>query len=460
MAFADLRGSTASGAASPCTMMEAPRSARKIRERDMIAWRFAALLFVIGSGLGASPSTRAEDVTLNVWSHEADEDAKVAFRELAAKNLEAAHPGVHVKITWYEKNPSRRSEDGVACGTRPRCPLCRTRLDGVCRSRVSGAARRPDRLEQHRALGTRGLGVQWQDLWRPARGLYERDYYNKDLLKKLGVELPANAQFTQSQFLDLVKKAKAAGITPIAQGVGDRPFPGAYILGEALLRKLGKEDYRKLWTGSLSFEDPRVVDVFKWTKELVDAGAYPKNFMTLKLGELHYYFYTKPGALMLPMGSWTRDAPSCRRTREARPRTSRLESCSIPRWMAARATSARPPRSAPASPSTRPASTRMSPPSSSTPCRHRRWANAGSRPSIYRPAIKADVKSFSGPYAAYFTELMERQKGADYFIGGPRDLTRGECKDSFAQVMNSAFPGGLLPVDQAIKMMNAACFKG
>jgi hypothetical protein len=27
-------------------------------------------------------------------------------------------------------------------------------------------------------------------------------------------------------------------------------------------------------------------------------------------------------------------------------------------------------------------------------------------------------------------------------------------------VMNSAFPGGLLSVDQAIKMMNTACFKG
>src|SRR5439155_19379088 len=35
-----------------------------------------------------------------------------------------------------------------------------------------------------------------------------------------------------------------------------------------------------------------------------DAGAYPKNFMTLKLGESHYYFYSKPGALMLPMGSF------------------------------------------------------------------------------------------------------------------------------------------------------------
>jgi hypothetical protein len=27
-------------------------------------------------------------------------------------------------------------------------------------------------------------------------------------------------------------------------------------------------------------------------------------------------------------------------------------------------------------------------------------------------------------------------------------------------VLNSAFPGGLLPVDQTAKMMNAGCFKG
>ena len=74
--------------------------------------------------------------------------------------------------------------------------------------------------------------------------------------------------------------------------------------------------------------------------------------------------------------------------------------------------------------------------------------------------VKTDVEQFTGPYAAYFTELMERQKGAKYFIGMPRDIVTGQCKDAFAQVMNSGFPGGLLTVDQAVKMMNKACFKG
>ena len=55
---------------------------------------------------------------------------------------------------------------------------------------------------------------------------------------------------------------------------------------------------------------------------------------------------------------------------------------------------------------------------------------------------------------------MERQKGEDYFIGQPLDLVQGQCKDSFGQVMNAAFPGGLLSVDETLKKMNAACFKG
>jgi multiple sugar transport system substrate-binding protein len=285
-------------------------------------------------------------------------------------------------------------------------------------------------------------------------------YYNKELLKKLGVELPANGQLTQSQFLDLVKKAKAANITPIAQGVGDRPFPGAYIVTEALLRKLGKEDYRKLWTGKLSFEDPRVVDIYKWTKELVDAGAYPKNFMTLKLGESHYYFYSKPGALMLPMGSWYTGRAFVPEDKGGQPKDFPLGIMQFPAMDGGACNQCK----------TSAIGASFGINSSS---KHKNVAaeflNAMSTPemgkmwieTIYlQTGIKADVKSFSGPYAAYFTELMDRQKGADYFIGGPRDLTSGQCKDTFAQVTNSAFPGGLLPVDQAIKMMNSACFKG
>jgi hypothetical protein len=82
------------------------------------------------------------------------------------------------------------------------------------------------------------------------------------------------------------------------------------------------------------------------------------------------------------------------------------------------------------------------------------------RDRLLQTGIKADVKQFSGPHAAYFTELMERQKGSKYFIGQPRDMVTGECKDAFAQVLNPGFPGGLLSVDQTVQAMNKACYKG
>ncbi len=264
-----------------------------------------AALVALASLFGAAPKASAEDVTIEVWSHEADEPAKVAFRELAVKNFEKSHPGTKVKITWYEKNPLGAAlKTALPAGKGPDVFYVE-----------------PDQTEYITAGYIVPLDdlVNWNNIEPWARKVWTHNgktygipqeaytvelYYNKDMLKKLGVALPANAQFTQAQFLDLVKKARAAGMTPISQGVGDRPYPGAYITVEALLRKLGPDDYQKLFTGKLSFADPRVVEVLKWVKELADAGAYPKNFMTLKLGESHYYFYSKPGALTLPMGSF------------------------------------------------------------------------------------------------------------------------------------------------------------
>jgi len=421
----------------------------------------AALLMGLTVAVPAPHGAHAEDVTLNVWSHEADEDAKVAYRELAAKNLEKAHPGVHVKITWYEKNPLLAAlKTALPAGQGPDVLYVE-----------------PDWTEYVDAGYLEPLDnlVDWNNIEPWARKVWTHNgktygvpqeaytneiYYNKDLLKKLGVELPANAQFTQAQFLDLVKKAKAANIVPIAQGVGDRPFPGAYILGEALLRKLGKDDYGKLWDGKLSFEDPRVVDVFKWTKELVDAGAYPKNFMTLKLGESHYYFYTKPGALMLPMGSWYTGRAFVQEDKGGQPKDFPLGVMQFPAMDGGACNQCKT-SAIGASFAINAASKHKDIAAEylnamSTPEMGKRWIE-----TVYlQTAVKTGDLQFTGPYAAYFTELMDRQKGAKYFTGMPIDILTGQCKDSFVQVMNKAFPGGLLSVEEAVKMMNQGCYKG
>src|SRR5205823_5823607 len=70
--------------------------------KQIVRMQLAA--FAVMLTLGVGTVAKADDVTLTVWSHEVDEPAKVALREKAARNLEQSHPGVHVKITWYEKD--------------------------------------------------------------------------------------------------------------------------------------------------------------------------------------------------------------------------------------------------------------------------------------------------------------------------------------------------------------------
>jgi multiple sugar transport system substrate-binding protein len=420
----------------------------------------AALVIATAFG-GTMPKVAAEDVTLTVWSHEVNEPAKVEFRELAARNLEKSHPGLHVKITWYDKNPLTAAlKTALPAGQGPDVFYVE-----------------PDQTEYITGGYAAPLDdlVNWNNIQPWARQVWMHDgktyglpqeaytnelYYNTALLKKLGFALQANAQFTQSQFLQIVQKARAAGITPIAQGVGDRPFPGAYILGEALLRKLGPDDYRRLFTGKLSFRDPRVVAVFTWVKQLVDAGAYPKDFMTLKLAESHTYFYRKPGALMLPMGSWYTGRAFVPEDKGGQPKDFPLGIMQYPAMDGAACNNCKT-AGIGASFAINTASKHKQEAAEflnamSTPEMGKRWLE-----TIYlQTAMKVTVSKFGGPYAGYFAELMKRQQGVQYFIGMPRNLITGQCKDTFEQVMNSAFPGGLLTVDKAIPMMESACYKG
>lgn len=418
------------------------------------------LMLTLAVALLIPSMARAGQSTLTVWSHEADEPAKVAFRELAARTLEKQHPGLTVKITWYEKGGLYTAlKTALPAGQGPDVFYLE-----------------PDQTEYitNGYIIPLDSLVDWSKIYDWARKVWTIDgktwglpqeaytdelYYNKDLLKQLGFSLPANAQFTQQQLLDIVKKARAANITPIAQGVGDRPYPGAYVLAESLLRKLGTDDYGKLLHGQLSFEDPRVVAVFTWVKELVDAGAYPKNFMTVKLGESHYYFYQKPGALMLPMGSWYTGRAFVPVDKGGQPPEFPLGIMQFPA-MAQGACPECKTLAVGASFAINAASKQKEVAAEflnvmSTPEMGARWIE-----TVYlQSAVKTDVGAFSGPYAAYFKELMARQQGAKYFIGMPIDILKGQCKDTFVQVMNSAFPGGLLTVDKAVGMMNQGCYK-
>src|SRR5438552_18181435 len=137
---------------------------------------------------GGLTAASGQHVTLEVWSHEADEPAKVAFRELAAKNFEKSHPGTKVKITWYEKNPLNAAlKTALLAGKGPDVFYVE-----------------PDQTEYITANYIVPLHdlVNWSNIEPWARKIWTHNgktygipqeaypvelYYNKDMLKQLGV---------------------------------------------------------------------------------------------------------------------------------------------------------------------------------------------------------------------------------------------------------------------------------
>jgi len=421
-------------------------------------WLFLALATM---GLAMIPHTAiAGETTITLWSHEADEAAKVAWAETAVKHFEAKNPGVKVKITWYQKEPLYAAlKAALRAGQGP--DIFYTEPD------QSEYIDNGFLLPLNDLLNWNNVEPWAKEVWTYngkvyglAKEAYTVEmYYNKDWLKKLGVTLPSGGQFTQAQFLDLVKKAAAANMTPIAQGVGDRPYPGAYILHESLLKKLGRADYGKLMGGTLSWKDPRVAAVFTWVKQLVDAGAYPKSFATLKLGESHYYFHTKPGALIFPMGSFYTGRAFVPEDKGGQPENFPLGVMNFPAMEGGACNQCKT-LAAGGSFSINAATkypklaggllNEMATPEMGT-----LWLS-----TIYlQSGIKGDSSKVTGKYAAYFRELADRNKGAEYFIGDPIDFLKGQCREAYTQVMNTAFPGGLLTVDKAVDMMDQGCAK-
>ena len=410
-----------------------------------------------------APIVQAQETTITMWSDEADQPSKVAWREMAARAFEKKNPGVKVKITWFDKPALYAAlKTALRAGQAP--DIFYDEPDQV-EYITNGFLLRLDDLVEWRSIHewARKVWTHGGKTYALPQEVYTVElYYNKELMKKLGVDLPPNGQVNQAQFLDIVKKAAAAGTTPIVQGVGDRPYPGAYVLEETLLKKLGRDDYGKLLAGKLSYKDPRVVQVFTYVKSLVDAGAYPKSFATLKLGESHYYFHTKPGGLMFPMGSWYTARAFVSPDKGGQPASFPLGVMSIP---AVEGDASAPECKTLAVASELRDVFEAPPPRNA---RARCWLarrHGDARPGaswlehvLLQTAIKTDLREGPGASTRPTSRSFGRpQRRAPVLHRDAAATTcRGSARDTFVQVHEPALPGGLMTVSDAAPRWIAA----
>ena len=424
-------------------------------------FRDIGLAVLTAASLAGAGAAFAQDKQITMWSNWPDEPAKKDWVTARVKDFEAANKQCSVKLSFIPKaDIYTQAKSAVRTGQAPDIFY----MEPDQPEFLAGGFLEP--LDAYVDLAS--LEDWAKPAWTskgkvygvPVEAYTLELYYNKDLVKKIGIDVPASFQLSQGQFTDLVKKGVAAGITPISAGVGDRPFPGGQLLFESLLRKLGSEDYGKLLEGTLSFKDPRVAEVMNWVKELVDAGAYPKSFATLKLGESHFYFYNTPGSLTFPDPSWFTGRAFAPPEKGGMPANFPLGIMQFPAMDKGDCPNCKTLAVA--------GSFVMFSKGKNKDCagallKSMATVENGTKwmgEVALQTGLKSDTAKIDSPQKAYFAELNARNTGVKYFFGTPLLYYRAKCADTYVQVMNNAFPAGLLSVKEAAEKMDAACLKG
>jgi multiple sugar transport system substrate-binding protein len=399
----------------------------------------------------------AADTEITLWSHYAAEIPKRSFIEQTIAEFEAANPGVKVNATFYEKTALFAAlKTALRAGQGPDVFYAE-----------------PSQTEYIDAGFLLDLAdLNWDQVKPWAQEAWTHDgvsfglpieawtielFYNKDMMSDLGISLPENLQLSSEDFEKAVGAAIEAGIVPMSLGVGDRPFTGAPLIHEALLKKLGVEEYTKLIEGNLDWKDPRVLDTLNWITGLTSNGLLPKTFATLKLAEAHTYFHTKPGTLMFLNGSWYTSRAFNTPEKGGQPADFPLGIMQFPEVPGAVCNECR----SIAVGGSYVANADTEHPevvidfmnAFLTPDSGNRWLDQ----VMVQTGIKADPSTIKNPRAAdYFSMIDKTNEGNKYFFGIPLFNLSGKPKEVFTQVFNNALPAGNITVEEAVKLMNAA----
>jgi raffinose/stachyose/melibiose transport system substrate-binding protein len=127
-------------------------------------------------------------------------------------------------------------------------------------------------------------------------------WYNKELCEKAGVD-PSEIKYWED-FLEAVKKCKAAHITPIAVG-GSEKWPLQFYPAVLMMRILGKDGMASAYKGNNGgFAGPDVLKAWKMYKELCDLDPFQEGFQKTTTREAVGFFHDGKAGFHLQAGVW------------------------------------------------------------------------------------------------------------------------------------------------------------
>ena len=258
----------------------------------------------------ATDTAAPKPVTINWW-HISTKDPGLSFWQKMANDYMAAHPNVTIKITVLENEAFKTKLTTVMqSGEVP--DIFQSWGGGDMNSQVAAG------LLQDITPALDADGGAWRGTFAPgALAVYSYQgknygvpwdmgmvgwWYNKDLFTKAGI---ANPPTTWTEFLADVNALKAAGITPISVGEGDK-WPGMHIWSYLATRIGGQAAFDAAYTQKGSFTDPAFVQAGEKLKELIALQPFQPGYLNATHDEMQATFGNGKAAMELS-GQW---APS------------------------------------------------------------------------------------------------------------------------------------------------------
>jgi raffinose/stachyose/melibiose transport system substrate-binding protein len=294
-------------AATPAPATQAPAAAQPTAAPKPTEAPKATEAPVATEAPKATEAPMAEPVTVKWWHISTAAEHKALWQAMADEYM-AAHPNVKIEITVLENEAFKSKLTTVMQSGEP--PDIFQSWGGGVMNEYANAD-----LLQDITPALDADGGAWRNTIAPgALGVYaykDKNYgvpwdmgmigfwYNKALFKKAGIE---NPPATWTELLDDVKKLKAAGITPIALGEGDK-WPGMHMWAYLVTRLGGKENFQNALLRTGSFTDEPFVEAGKKLQELMALEPFQDGFLGATYGDEATAMGNAKAAMEL-MGQW------------------------------------------------------------------------------------------------------------------------------------------------------------
>jgi len=249
----------------------------------------------------------AKKVTINWWHITTDDIGKANWQRIANDYM-AAHPNVDIQITVLENDQFKQKLATVMQSGNP--PDLFQSWGGGVMNEYAKAGLLQDISGQ--------IQGYWGNSFSPsALSVYNYDgkqygvpwdmgmvgfWYNKALFKQAGIDQPPA---TWTDFIDAVKKLKAAGITPIALGEKDK-WPGHYYWVYLAVRLGGQAAFQAAYSRQGSFSDKPFVQAGEKLNELIALQPFENGFLGLGYNDEAALMGNGKAGMEL-MGQWAPD---------------------------------------------------------------------------------------------------------------------------------------------------------